>query len=80
MKLKPFSVPSMSVSMSGRKTRRGKGSSRSAGDFVVQGGGSGGSVRPTVYKQNDMNSQIEINDQNVLVSTRKIGGRNSERR
>jgi hypothetical protein len=46
VKLKPFSVPSMSVSMSGRKTRRKKGSSRSAGDFVVQGGGSGGSVRP----------------------------------
>lgn len=61
--MKPFSVPSMSVSMSGRKTRRGKGSRRCASEFVVEGGGSGGSVRPTVYKQNDMNSQIEINDQ-----------------
>jgi hypothetical protein len=48
VRLKPFSVPSMSVSMSGRKTRRGKGSSRSSGDFVGTsvGGGVGGSVRP----------------------------------
>lgn len=60
--MKPFSIPSMS--MSGRKTRRDRClGGRSSGDFVGTsvGGGSGGSVRPTVqYTNDDMDSQIEV--------------------
>jgi hypothetical protein len=65
VRLKPFSVPSMSVSMSGRKTRRGKGSSRNAGDsggvgdieIVGAGVGGVGSVRPKVERIDETRCQ-----------------------